>query len=57
MKRNTFFDSLRGIGILGIMLIHMFQNTYVYDHMSVFVQAIIRNGDLGVEISFIISAI
>lgn len=57
MKRNTCLDSLRGIAILGIMLIHIFQNTNTFSSMCVWIQSIIINGDLGVEISFIISAI
>lgn len=56
VKRNTFLDSLKGIAIIGIMLIHIFQNTETYDNMPLLLQAIIRNGDLGVEITFIVTA-
>lgn len=55
MKRIDVFDSLRGIAIIGVILIHSGNN--VPRNFGMLAEAIISNGNKGVQIFFIISAI
>ena len=55
MKRIDVFDSLRGIAIIGVLLIHSGNN--VPRNFSMLAEAIISNGNKGVQVFFIISAI
>ena len=54
MKRIDVFDSLKGIAIIGVILIHSGNN--VQRNFGMFTEAIISNGNKGVQIFFIISA-
>ena len=49
------FDALKGVAILGVLLIHSGNN--VPGELSAIQEAIISNGKKGVQIFFIISAI
>lgn len=55
MKRIDVFDSLRGIAIIGVILIHSGNN--VPRNFGVLAEAVISNGNKGVQIFFVISAI
>lgn len=55
MKRIDVFDSLRGIAMIGVILIHSGNN--VPRNFGILTEAIISNGNKGVQIFFIISAI
>ena len=52
-KRNSLFDSIRGIAIIGIFMCHVVGNTGVF---SGIVQKVFTNGLWGVEVTYIISA-
>lgn len=54
MKRIDVFDSLKGIAIIGVILIHSGNN--VPRNFGLLTEAVISNGNKGVQIFFIISA-
>ena len=54
-KRIDIFDSLKGIAIMGVILIHSGNN--VPRNLDRIAEAVISNGNKGVQIFFIISAI
>ncbi len=56
-KRNTLFDSLKGIGMLGILAIHFNAWYTIIGSNHPYLFTLINRADLGVEITFIINAI
>ncbi|MAK60023.1 MAG: hypothetical protein CMK09_03495 [Ponticaulis sp.] len=54
MKRLVYLDSLRGIAILGVVLIHVGQSI---DHLPVLLKSFSNFGFRGVQLFFIVSAL
>lgn len=56
-KRNTLFDSLKGIGMIGILLIHFGYWYNLSDYLHPYIFKIVSKADYGVELTFIINAL
>ncbi|CAN5275484.1 hypothetical protein BH11BAC6_BH11BAC6_11890 [soil metagenome] len=55
MKKLGYIDALRGLAILGVLMIHC-SNYYTSDNYSGIVQAIMGNGARGVQLFYVVSA-
>ena len=56
VPRNILFDSVKGIAILWIMLVHFAIKTNVVTSNMGYIFTFVSKGSLGVELTFIVNA-